>query len=99
MELSIFNYFRWFKSVEDANNVLDTCLRIAEANLNSLENVAVTQKRAVLGSAKLSLQSVVKKMKDLNWEDKSGISEHLSKVEEQLKLIIDELEKLKTTSI
>ncbi|XP_058808371.1 tetratricopeptide repeat protein 27 [Phymastichus coffea] len=88
---------RWFKNVKDANNVLDTCVRLAEANLYNLHNVAVAHKRTILGSAKLSLQSVVKKIKDLNWEDQSGILENLEKVENKLKLIVDELEKLKTT--
>ena len=64
--------------------------------MNSTENCTVSQKRTVLGGAKLSLQSVVKKMKDLMWEDQSEISENLNKVEEQLKAIMEEVEKLKT---
>ena len=35
-------------------------------------------------------------MKDLMWEDQSEISENLNKVEEQLKAIMEEVEKLKT---
>lgn len=70
-------------------------MRLAQATMNSMDNCAVTQKRAVLGSAKLNLQSVVKKMKDLMWEDQTGISENLAKVEHYLQVILDELEKLK----
>ncbi|OXU30979.1 hypothetical protein TSAR_009744 [Trichomalopsis sarcophagae] len=86
---------RWFKTVQDANVVLDTCVRLAQATMRCINNCAVAQKRAVLGSAKLNLQSVVKKLKDLMWEDQSGISENLAKVERYLQVVLDELEKLK----
>lgn len=70
-------------------------MRLSQATMNCINNCAVAQKRAVLGSAKLNLQSVVKKLKDLMWEDQSGISENLAKVEHHLQVALSELEKLK----
>ncbi|XP_014205573.1 tetratricopeptide repeat protein 27 [Copidosoma floridanum] len=86
---------RWFTTIEDSNKVLETCKRLAEASLKSTEHCAVQQKRQILASAKLSLQSVVRKIKDLAWEDMSDIAENLSTVEEYLQKVLDELEKIK----
>jgi hypothetical protein len=94
-----FIYFvyhcRWFTTVEDANKVLNTCLRLAETSLNCIVNCSVVQKNAMLGSAKLCLQSVIKKLKDLMWEDQSAIAENLIKLEEYLKIILEEINTLK----
>ncbi|KAJ8686374.1 hypothetical protein QAD02_022168 [Eretmocerus hayati] len=85
---------RWFKTVESASEVMDTCARLSQATISCLNGCSTTQKRTVLGSAKLSLQSVIKKMNDPMWKDHAEIVKKSSCVEEQLHLILEELQKL-----
>ncbi|XP_011497228.1 PREDICTED: tetratricopeptide repeat protein 27 [Ceratosolen solmsi marchali] len=80
---------RSFKSVEDVNKVLGICLRLAEISMSYLTNCSNTQKKVILVSVKLCLQSVIKKVEDLIWEDQSGITENFIKVKENLKIVLD----------
>lgn len=87
-------FFRWYTTVEDLNKVLDTCIGLAEASLKSTEHCDTQQKRQILAGAKLAIQSVIKKVKDLTWEDKSSFEKNLCQVENVFDKIIIKLNKL-----
>lgn len=86
---------KWFQRVESTQTVLEMCVKLAHANEHCSRNCSTAQKRAMLGSAKLSLQSVVKKVKDQELSEQVEIVDRLQKVEERLTVISQELEKIK----
>lgn len=83
---------RWFKEVEATKNVLELCTDLAESYLKCAEVGSPLQKKAMLGSAKLSLQGVAKKVKDEEWNGQKEISDSLANVESYLTKILDEFE-------
>ena len=86
---------KWFQRLETTQNVLEMCIKLAQAYEHCSRNCSTVQKRAMLGSAKLSLQSVVKKVKDQELSEQGEILDRLQKVEERLAVILEELEKIK----
>jgi len=85
---------KWFQSEDKIQNVLELCCHLAQAYLRCATNITIVKKRKMLGSAKLSLQAVVKKAKEQEWSN-TNIIEQLTKVEEYLSIIINELEKIR----
>lgn len=81
----------WVQTQESAKRVLELCHLLAHAYLASSKNCSLKQQRSMLGSAKLSLNGVVKRVKDQQWLDQLVISESLQKVENDLEQIIREL--------
>lgn len=86
----------WSHKEETTLNVLELCCTLAQVYLRCTNNVTVIKKRKMLGSAKLSLQGVVKKIKEQEWNN-TNIIEQLTKVEEYLTTITNELEQIKPT--
>lgn len=86
---------KWFQRLESVENVLSMCIKLAEAYENCSQNCSDIQKRGLLGSAKLSLQSVIKKVKDQELSQQQEIINNLLKVEEKLINIIADLDKIK----
>ncbi|XP_033209501.1 tetratricopeptide repeat protein 27 [Belonocnema kinseyi] len=86
---------KWFQRVESTQTVLEMCVKLAQANEHCSRNCSTAQKRAMLGSAKLSLQSVVRKVKDQELSEQVEIVDRLQMVEERLTVISEELEKIK----
>lgn len=86
---------KWFQRIESVKHVLEMCVKLAEVYENCSQNCSDVQKRGLLGSAKLSLQSVVKKVKDQEFSEQQEIIDHLQKVEEKLLLILSDLDKIK----
>ncbi|XP_012278565.1 tetratricopeptide repeat protein 27 isoform X2 [Orussus abietinus] len=84
---------RWIQSLTSTKEVLVLCSDIAQAYLNCARDCPAKQKKAMLGSAKLSLQGVVKKTKEqeIFVED---ICTELQKVEEYLLVITDALKEI-----
>lgn len=85
---------KWFKEVEATKDVLQLCGDLAESYLKCAEVGSSLQKRAMLGSAKLSLQGVVKKVKDQEWTDQIEINEYLANVETYLNTILEKLQNI-----
>lgn len=86
---------KWFQRIESVEHVLNMCIKLSDAYENCSKNCSDQQKRSLLGSAKLSLQSVIKKVKDQELSEKQEIIDHLMKVEEKLEIILSNLEKIK----
>ncbi|XP_043475908.1 tetratricopeptide repeat protein 27 [Leptopilina heterotoma] len=86
---------KWYQRIESIENVLNMCIKLSDAYENCSKNCSDQQKRSLLGSAKLSLQSVIKKVKDQELSEKQEIIDHLMKVEEKLEIILSNLEKIK----
>lgn len=84
----------WIQTQESAKRVLELCHILAHAYLTCSKNCSLNQKRSMLGSAKLSLKGVVKKVKDQQWNDQTVISECLQKVEDVLEQIVKELDEV-----
>ncbi|KAG5332334.1 TTC27 protein, partial [Acromyrmex heyeri] len=84
----------WSHSEAATLKVLDLCCDLAQAYLRCTTDIAVIKKRKMLGSAKLSLLGVVKKVKEQEWSN-TNIIEQLIKVEEYLATITNELEQIK----
>ncbi|XP_031831072.1 tetratricopeptide repeat protein 27-like [Nomia melanderi] len=87
----------WFKQEESTENVLQLCCLLAEMYLRCASNCDVKKKRTLLASAKLSLQGVVKKVKDHDWKNEK-IQTYLQESEESLNTIVNELEQIKLTT-
>ncbi|XP_072753473.1 tetratricopeptide repeat protein 27-like [Anoplolepis gracilipes] len=85
---------KWSQREETTLNVLELCCNLAQAYLRCTKDIAVVKKRKMLGSAKLSLQGVVRKIKEQEWNN-TNITEQLTKVEEYLTIITNELEQIK----
>ena len=86
----------WSHSEAATLKILDLCCDLAQAYLRCTTDIAVIKKRKMLGSAKLSLLGVVKKVKEQEWNN-TNIIEQLMKVEEYLATITNELEQIKPT--
>ena len=87
---------KMFQQVDSVQSVLEVCIKLARAYEHCSRNCTAVQKRSMLGSAKLSLQSVVKKVKDQEWTEKEIVNS-LQNIEERLGVITSELEKIKQT--
>ncbi|XP_015601628.1 tetratricopeptide repeat protein 27 [Cephus cinctus] len=82
---------RWFQTADGTQSVLDLSLALADDYLSCSRNCTAVQKRAMLGSAKLSLQSVVKKVRDQELINQTEISKSIEEIEERLNEIVKEL--------
>ncbi|XP_077279710.1 tetratricopeptide repeat protein 27-like [Temnothorax americanus] len=87
---------KWCRNEDTTLNVLELCCNLAQAYLRCATDIAIVKKRKMLGSAKLSLQGVVKKIKEQAW-DNADIMNQLMTVERYLATIINELEQIKPT--
>ncbi|XP_024886619.1 tetratricopeptide repeat protein 27 [Temnothorax curvispinosus] len=85
---------KWCRNEDTTLNVLELCCNLAQAYLRCATDIAIVKKRKMLGSAKLSLQGVVKKIKEQAW-DNADIMNQLMKVERYLATITNELEQIK----
>lgn len=85
---------RWFRNEDTTLSVLELCCNLAQAYLHCTTDIAIVKKKKMLGSAKLSLQGIVKKIKEQEW-DNMEIMEQLTKVERYLTTITNELEQIK----
>ncbi|XP_012259318.2 tetratricopeptide repeat protein 27 [Athalia rosae] len=85
---------KWFKEVEATTNVLELCSDLAESYLKCAKAGSQLQQKAMLGSAKLSLVGVVKKVKEQDFGDNEEINEGLAKVETYLNKILEEFQKI-----
>ncbi|XP_076247464.1 tetratricopeptide repeat protein 27-like isoform X2 [Calliopsis andreniformis] len=85
---------KWFQQEDTIEDVLQICCLLAETYLRCASQCEVKKKRSLLASAKLSLQGVVKKVKDQDWITEK-ISTDLHKVEEYLNDVVNELDKIK----
>lgn len=89
---------RWAESAEGTLNVLDLCIQLAEAYLNCYINVSIGQKRSMLGSAKLCLQSVLSRVKNQDlFLDHEKISQRIESLDKLFENITTEFEKVKAT--
>jgi len=86
---------KWCHSEDTTLNVLQLCCNLAQAYLRCTADIAVVKKRKMLGSAKLSLQGVVKKVKEQEWNN-TNIIDQLTKVEDYLLTVTNELEQIKS---
>lgn len=87
---------KWFRNEDTTLSVLKLCYDLAQTYLRCTNDIAVIKKRKMLGSAKLSLQGIMKKIKEQEW-DNTNIMEQLIKVERYLAIITNELEQIKPT--
>lgn len=87
---------KWCHSEDTTLNVLELCCNLAQAYLRCVTDIAVVKKRKMLGSAKLSLQGVMKKIKEQEWNN-TNIIEQLMEIEKYLAIITNELEQIKPT--
>ncbi|XP_048265483.1 tetratricopeptide repeat protein 27 [Bombus terrestris] len=88
---------KWLLQEESVQKVLQLCCMLAEMYLQYVSNCEPKKKRTLLASAKLSLQGIVKKVKDKEWNiEKICLS--VEKVEKYLNTVIIELEKIKLTN-
>lgn len=85
----------WSLSEEKTLNMLELCCDLAQIYLRCTTD-AVDKKRKMLGSAKLSLQGIVKEVKKQEWSN-LNIVEQLTKVEEYLAVIVGNLDQIKPT--
>ncbi|XP_076685690.1 tetratricopeptide repeat protein 27-like [Andrena cerasifolii] len=85
---------KWFQREETVEDVLQICCLLAEMYLHCALECEAKKKRTLLASAKLSLQGVVKKVKDQEWNAEKILT-RLQRVEEYLNIVKDELEKIK----
>lgn len=88
---------KWFQREETVEDVLQLCCLLAEMYLHCASECEAKKKRTLLASAKLSLQGVVKKVKDQEW-NVERILTRLRRVEEYLNIVMNELEKMKLAS-
>ncbi|XP_043513485.1 tetratricopeptide repeat protein 27 [Frieseomelitta varia] len=88
---------KWLLHEESVEKVLQLCHILAETYLQYASNCELKKKRTLLASAKLSLQGVVKKVKDKEWNaEKIYVS--MEKVEKYLNTVVAELEQIKMTN-
>ncbi|XP_076631465.1 tetratricopeptide repeat protein 27-like [Colletes latitarsis] len=88
---------KWFQHEESIQSVLQLCCVLAEMNLHCASTSEIKKQRSLMGSVKLSLQGVVKKVKDQEYNNKN-IPVHLKKVEEYLTIVTNKLEEIKLTN-
>ncbi|OAD62284.1 Tetratricopeptide repeat protein 27, partial [Eufriesea mexicana] len=88
---------KWLLQENSVEKVLQLCCILAEIYLQYSLSCELKKKRILLASAKLSLQGVIKTVKELKWNiEKITIS--LGKVEKYLNVVISELEQIKLTN-
>lgn len=83
----------WFDDEDQTLSILELCCDLTQAYLRCTAD-AINKKRKMLGSAKLSLQKVVKEVKKKEWTH-SHILESLTKVEKYLTAVTNELDEIK----
>ncbi|XP_034947329.1 tetratricopeptide repeat protein 27 [Chelonus insularis] len=86
---------KWLQTIESTKSVLQLCSDLGDTYLKCSENATILQKRSMLGSAKLSLQSVITKVKQERLTEHQDIVVMLESLENLLKLIVEELDKIK----
>lgn len=65
----------WYHSEDTTLDVLTLCSNLAQAHLDCATDVSDVKKRKILGSAKLSLQRVLKKVEEQEWSNVNIIKE------------------------
>lgn len=83
---------KWARDEKNIARVLEICLKMAKTIDKSL---VLSKKKDILGSAKLSIQSVLKKIKDEDIPLKEDILKDSSEVSKCLESLIQKLENLK----
>ncbi|CAL7943542.1 unnamed protein product [Xylocopa violacea] len=86
---------KWFLHEESVEKILQLCCTLTEIHLQYASNCELKKKKSLLASAKLSLQGVVKKVKDQEWNNER-INFCLEKVEKHLHTVITELEQIRS---
>ncbi|XP_054014980.1 tetratricopeptide repeat protein 27 [Hylaeus anthracinus] len=86
-----------FQQEESIQNVLQLCSILAEMYLRCASNCEIKKKRTLLASAKLSLQGVVKKVKDQVWNN-DAVPTRLQEVEDYLNVVTNELKNIKLSN-
>lgn len=86
---------KWFKSIQSTIKVLELCIYLADTYFSAIKNSTVEQKRSLLGTAKLSLQSVISKVKQEDLINDGCIGEAVDKLQGKLDRIVGELEGIK----
>lgn len=86
---------KWFQMQNTTLSVLQLCCKLSKTYLrcSSYCTDQLKSKRALLGSAKLALQGVIKKVKDI-YSENAEVMKSLQQVEEHFKVISSELEKI-----
>lgn len=86
---------KWLQKKETTLSVLELCCKLSDCYLrcSSYCTDNVKSQKSLLSSAKLNLQGVIKKVKDI-YVDDVEIMESLQKVEEQFQVISNELDKI-----
>lgn len=69
----------WIYNEDATLNILTLCSNLAQVYLDCATDVSDIQKRKMLGSAKLSLQSVLRKVEEQEWSN-ANIIEELTRV-------------------
>uniref|UniRef100_A0A0C9RV43 Ttc27_0 protein n=1 Tax=Fopius arisanus TaxID=64838 RepID=A0A0C9RV43_9HYME len=83
----------WFTDTYTTHNVLELCNSLADAYLNCSTVAPEKEKKSLLGSAKLSLQSVITKVKQEGIVS-DDIAGGLANLESKLAVIIQEFDKI-----
>ncbi|XP_014296423.1 tetratricopeptide repeat protein 27 [Microplitis demolitor] len=88
---------RWHQNISTAKNVLQLCSNLADTYLRCCENTDDVKKKSMLGSAKLSLQSVITKVKQENLTDYQDIMQAIGELESKWETINNELMKINSS--
>ncbi|XP_043288153.1 tetratricopeptide repeat protein 27 isoform X2 [Venturia canescens] len=88
---------RWAETIKGTVTVLDLCIQLGEAYLNCYTNVSIGQKRSMLGSAKLCLQSVLTRVKNYDLIQQEEVRERVDSLDKLFEAINTEFEKVKAT--
>ncbi|XP_035742700.1 tetratricopeptide repeat protein 27-like isoform X1 [Vespa mandarinia] len=90
---------KWFQKENTTLSVLQLCCKLSKTYLHCSSYCTdhMRSKRALLGSAKLALQGVIKKVKDI-YSENAEVMQNLQQVEEYFKVISSELEKMSSNS-
>lgn len=86
---------KWFRCEDITLNVLTLCCNLAQMYLSATTDLTAAKKKKLLGTAKLSLQGVVRKVKEQEW-DNTNIIEQLTNVEKYLMNVTDKLQQIKS---
>ncbi|KAI4491339.1 hypothetical protein M0802_010272 [Mischocyttarus mexicanus] len=87
---------KWYQSEDTTLSVLQLCYKLSQTYLRCssyCQEDRVKSKKALLGSAKLILQGIIKKVKDI-YSENLKVMKSLQEVEKQLTEILNQLEKV-----
>ncbi|KAF7993408.1 hypothetical protein HCN44_007911 [Aphidius gifuensis] len=84
---------RWYQNIQSTKIVLELCDSLADTCLTcSIKTTQDTQIRSILGSAKLSLQSVITKVKQEDLINNEDVNILLDKLENKFKIITEKID-------